>query len=222
MTGDVVIAAALPRPQHCHVMVPRRALPLVAAVWVVAVVVCLVLSTQTPCVGSGSARDNVDHGSILTSLLVRKDADDAVAIPGVSGMDREQLGRRMWGVLHTFAASYPPAIDDRGRAVSVENGTLYEDQDYRVAAKALLGWISSAYPCGMCRRHFRAMLAKYPVDSHLSNRNDLALWTCSRHNDVNVRLKKPLFDCKLAISAWTFKDCGCENDESSDSNIDVS
>lgn len=35
------------------------------------------------------------------------------------------------------------------------------------------------------------------------------IYLCNRHNDVNLRLEKPLFPCYKVIDAWGKSGCGC-------------
>lgn len=67
---------------------------------------------------------------------------------------------------------------------------------------------SRLYPCGDCARHFRGLLAKYPPQT--SSRNAAAGWLCFVHNQVNERLKKPIFDCN---NIGDFYDCGCGDED---------
>lgn len=48
------------------------------------------------------------------------------------------------------------------------------------------------------------MLAKYPPQ--VSSRTAAAMWGCFVHNIVNMRLKKPAFNCEDIGPAY---DCGC-------------
>ena len=41
------------------------------------------------------------------------------------------------------------------------------------------------------------------LDSH----DELELWMCKAHNDVNLRLDKPEFDCRRTSLRWGNADC---------------
>ena len=36
----------------------------------------------------------------------------------------------------------------------------------------------------------------------VQNQADFAQWMCETHNEVNLRLGKPLFDCSLVTERW--------------------
>jgi hypothetical protein len=50
------------------------------------------------------------------------------------------------------------------------------------------------------------MLADYPIKNN--SREELVYYLCDLHNKVNVRLNKPIFDCKKAFGFWG-GECGC-------------
>ncbi len=62
------------------------------------------------------------------------------------------------------------------------------------------------FPCKMCSAHFQKMLADYPIKNN--SREELVYYLCDLHNKVNVRLNKPVFDCKKAFGFWG-GECGC-------------
>lgn len=43
-------------------------------------------------------------------------------------------------------------------------------------------------------------MAKHPPD--VSSPAALSAWLCRTHNEVNVRLGKPAFDCGLVVQRW--------------------
>lgn len=49
--------------------------------------------------------------------------------------------------------------------------------------------IPGQLPCGSCRRHARDYIDRSPPDEA----DDALRWTLDFHNDVNLRLRKPLF-----------------------------
>lgn len=45
------------------------------------------------------------------------------------------------------------------------------------------------------------------------------MYMCNLHNQVNERIKKPIFDCKKALSFWG-GDCGCTENKDKKENHD--
>lgn len=62
------------------------------------------------------------------------------------------------------------------------------------------------FPCKICSSHFQKMLADYPIKNN--SREELVYYLCDLHNKVNIRLNKPIFDCKKAFGFWG-GECGC-------------
>lgn len=75
------------------------------------------------------------------------------------------------------------------------------------ALKSYIHLFARLYPCGDCARHFQGLLKKYPPQ--VATRSTAAAWACHVHNEVNKRLKKPIFDCS---KIGDFYDCGCAED----------
>ncbi|KAH8602977.1 ERV/ALR sulfhydryl oxidase domain-containing protein [Bisporella sp. PMI_857] len=108
---------------------------------------------------------------------------------------KAELGNAAWKVLHTTMAKFPdkPTEDDSQ------------------ALKSYIYLFARLYPCGDCARHFQKILAKFPPQ--VATRSTAAAWACHVHNEVNTRLKKPLFDCS---KIGDFYDCGCAEDGTKD------
>lgn len=68
---------------------------------------------------------------------------------------------------------------------------------------------------GECASHFQQHLKKYPPQ--VSSRKAAAGWACFIHNEVNIMLDKPEFDC---TKLGEFYDCGCADDEETDGGED--
>ncbi|KAG9017485.1 hypothetical protein FRB90_001130 [Tulasnella sp. 427] len=100
--------------------------------------------------------------------------------------DVEDLGRATWTFLHTTAAYYP------------ENPTSSQ----RSHMLNLLKSLPNLYPCGWCASHLKENMAIHPPDKVVGNRVSLSRWLCDRHNDVNERLGKPIFDCSKTDERW--------------------
>lgn len=56
------------------------------------------------------------------------------------------------------------------------------------------------------------MLNENPVNA--TSRTDLMLYLCNLHNNVNMRLNKPEFNCKEDLQKTYGGDCGCEETDS--------
>lgn len=77
-----------------------------------------------------------------------------------------------------------------------------------LALKTYIQLFARLYPCGDCASHFQQLLKKFPPQ--IGSRNAAAGWACHVHNQVNDRLKKPVFDCN---NIGDFYDCGCGDDK---------
>ncbi|KAE9394793.1 FAD-dependent thiol oxidase [Gymnopus androsaceus JB14] len=88
------------------------------------------------------------------------------------------LGRATWKLLHTH--------------------------DFALPRNSYFHLLSRLYPCGECATEFQALLQKFPPQT--SSRRAASLWLCSVHNEVNLRLHKPEFDCAHLDDEY---DCGC-------------
>lgn len=102
--------------------------------------------------------------------------------------DTEQLGRATWTFLHTTAAYYP------------ENPTPAQ----RTRMLGLLFALPVLYPCWYCAKHLGENMQLNPPD--VSSRVSLSRWLCERHNEVNKRKGKPLFDCSIKSTDERWKD----------------
>jgi len=94
-------------------------------------------------------------------------------------VDREELGRQSWTLLHTMAAYYPddPTETDKTNMMH------------------FLTCLAHFYPCSHCAEAFRETLIKHPPQ--VQSRKELSLWMCLAHNEVNRELGKPTVDCKI-------------------------
>lgn len=108
--------------------------------------------------------------------------------------DVEALGRATWTFLHTTAAYYPDSPTPKQRAHMLQ----------------LLHALPQLYPCSHCADDLGERIKRRPPD--VRSRVALAAWLCATHNDVNVLLGKPTFDCARVDERWKDgpKDGSCD------------
>ncbi|KAL2262334.1 hypothetical protein VTK26DRAFT_1676 [Humicola hyalothermophila] len=108
--------------------------------------------------------------------------------------DVEALGRSTWTLLHSIAATYPPAP------------TPAEQSDL----KSFMRLFSKLYPCWVCAEDFQKYIEKQDVKA--GSRSEFGNWLCEAHNEVNRKLGKPVFDCSKWEERWRtgWKDGSCD------------
>ena len=94
-------------------------------------------------------------------------------------VDKDELGRSSWNLLHSIAANYP------------DSPTELEKKQMKLFFEIF----SVIYPCSYCAEDFQNCIKKDPptVDS----RESLSIWLCEQHNKVNNKIGKPLFSCDI-------------------------
>lgn len=119
------------------------------------------------------------------------------ALPAQAGtdcpLDRNELGRNSWSVLHTIAAYYS------------DQPTSQQQQDMGT----FFTLFSKVYPCKECADDMKMDLRDEPPDTR--SRTTLSQWLCRLHNKVNNKLGKELFDCSKVDERWLdgWKDGSC-------------
>jgi len=106
--------------------------------------------------------------------------------------DSQQLGRATWTFLHTMAAYYP----DQPTQAEQANATGF------------LHAFSKLYPCSYCAKHLQQELKTNAP--RVGSRVDFSKWMCDIHNEVNVRLGKPIFDCSRVDERWKDGPADCD------------
>lgn len=94
------------------------------------------------------------------------------------------LGRASWTLLHTLTVNYPDHPTDEDKADILQFIRLF----------------GKFYPCKFCSRNFARELETFPP--RVDSRYDISMWLCELHNNVNVRLGKPVFDCSAVFDQW--------------------
>ncbi|XP_068618606.1 FAD-linked sulfhydryl oxidase ALR [Battus philenor] len=99
-------------------------------------------------------------------------------------LDKDDLGTSTWGFLHSMASYYP------------EKPTKSQANDMEKFFKIF----GQFYPCEPCAIDFLEDIKANPPKT--KSRNELAKWLCERHNTVNIKLGKPVFDCSKVHERW--------------------
>jgi FAD-linked sulfhydryl oxidase len=99
-------------------------------------------------------------------------------------LDKDELGTSTWNFLHTMAAYYP------------NNPTDNEKNDMKVFFHLL----AKFYPCTSCAEDLQEQLKTSSPKT--DSQYQLSQWLCTIHNEVNKKLGKPEFNCKLVDQRW--------------------
>lgn len=99
-------------------------------------------------------------------------------------LDKNELGSKTWAFLHTMAAYYPDKPNEK------------QKRDM----KNFFQIFSKFYPCTICAEDLQEQLKHSPPET--DSQEKLSQWLCKIHNDVNRKLGKQEFDCKLVNQRW--------------------
>jgi FAD-linked sulfhydryl oxidase len=123
---------------------------------------------------------------IFRSAMSRSSAASAVPkVPEVAErvgecpVDKDELGRGTWALLHTMAAYYPDKPSSQ----------------QKIYAELLFRGLAALYPCKICATHMQECVRDKPPETE--SRESLSLWVCDLHNKVNEVLGKDVYPCKL-------------------------
>ncbi|KAF2895642.1 hypothetical protein ILUMI_10531 [Ignelater luminosus] len=109
-------------------------------------------------------------------------------------LDKDELGNKTWGLLHTMAANYP------------DNPTSEDKND----VKQFFNVFSKLYPCEHCAADLREELKGDPPI--VKDQEAFSQWLCRLHNKINVKTGKSEFDCSKVNERWRdgWKDGSCD------------
>lgn len=99
-------------------------------------------------------------------------------------MDKDELGRNTWSLLHTISVYYP------------EKPTTDEQE----LMKNFIKGLARFYPCETCAKDFQTEIHNDPPQTE--TRHSLSMWWCRQHNRVNKKLGKQQFDCTKLEQRW--------------------
>jgi hypothetical protein len=87
-------------------------------------------------------------------------------------------GGAAWKFLHCVALSYP------------KNASPQTKQDYKDFFLSL----DKILPCSSCSQHFKNNKSKHNINKYLSGPHELFSWTVKIRNEVQIAIKRPLFN----------------------------
>ncbi|MCJ1324708.1 hypothetical protein MMC10_001370 [Thelotrema lepadinum] len=128
-----------------------------------------------------------------TTATASTSTSTPLSIPSDCPPDVEALGRSTWTLLHSMSASYPSQ----------------PTQTQQTEMSQFLSLFSRLYPCWVCAEDFQTWMGR--EKPRLGSRAELGDWMCRAHNEVNRKLGKVEFDCRLWEERWRggWKDGRC-------------
>lgn len=88
-------------------------------------------------------------------------------------------GNIIWSYLHTISVRYIPT------------------EEGKEEMKTILKSISNFLICPICGNHWKQIIEDSELDDVVKDRKNLMLWLCEKHNEINKKLGKEIFDCKI-------------------------
>lgn len=119
-----------------------------------------------------------------------------------------EWGPSAWKFLHTATFAY-----------GSNDGTITAAE--KIAARSLFESLKHLLPCKNCCSHYCSALVERPLtDQILDSRESLSRWFVEIHNDVNVRLGKPVMPYEEAVKIYTqFVGCDPNSTEASECSV---
>lgn len=121
-----------------------------------------------------------------TGSLTEKTKEEKPNLRANCPPDSEALGRATWTFLHTMAANYP---EKPGFSEQVEMLSFFNT-------------FSKIYPCWYCADDFRKWMNLRQNKPRVSSQEELNIWLCEAHNEVNRKLGKKEFNCQDWMYRW--------------------
>ena len=146
--------------------------------------VCTAFRSWRPAKTRDSSTPNVKDAALASIGIAHAIPPPEPTRPETCPPDVEQLGHATWTFLHTTAAYYPE------RPNPLQRRHMH----------SLLSSLPTLYPCSHCASHLGECMKANPPD--VSGRTALSRWLCERHNEVNKRLGKDVFDCTKTDERW--------------------
>ena len=141
---------------------------------------CTDFKTWMKLTGKTANNNSKDHS------LSEDELESAVRQSKQCPVDKDELGRAGWTILHTLA------------------GTLPEKESLNGETKTdLVNFVhlwSKLYPCEPCAEDLRKDLKENPVKANTGW--EFSQWLCQAHNRVNLKLGKEQFDCSKVYERW--------------------
>ncbi|KAJ6133227.1 ERV/ALR sulphydryl oxidase [Penicillium samsonianum] len=155
-------------------------------------------SSAAPNSTSTSSPTSTSKTATSTAALAAAATPSSSGTPSDCPPDVEELGRSTWTLLHSMAATYPEKAD----------------MEYQANMSGFLKFFSKLYPCWVCADDFQSWMA-HPSGKNqpkLESRKEFGWWMCEAHNEVNRKLGKKEFDCRLWEERWRtgWKDGRCD------------
>lgn len=130
---------------------------------------------------TGAAAGAAAVASVLAASLAASSQEE---VQKECPPDVAELGRSSWTLLHSIAATYPA------------KPTSEQQQDMSVFMRIF----AKVYPCWFCASDFEKFIVKN--EPKVRTQEEFGKWLCDAHNEVNVKLGKPKFDCNLWKQRW--------------------